>query len=66
MPEWGNGFSGDRPINRQDVLDEEGGEPGRVLANHEGFGLVAFSPWFAHPAAPCRSAAIRCSTGGCE
>ena len=30
-------------VYRRDVFDEEGGEPGRVLANHEGFGLVAIS-----------------------
>ena len=30
-------------VYRRDVLDEEGGEPGRVLASHEGFGLVAIS-----------------------
>lgn len=28
-------------VYRQDVIEEEGDEPGRVLADHEGFGLVA-------------------------
>ena len=30
-------------VYRRDVIEEEGGEPGRVLANHEGFGLVVIS-----------------------
>jgi len=30
-------------VYRQDVLDEEGAEPRRVLANHEGYGLVVVS-----------------------
>ena len=28
-------------VYRQDVIEDEGGEPGRVLANHDGFGLVS-------------------------
>ncbi len=28
-------------VSRQDVIEEGGGEPGRVLANHSGFGLVS-------------------------
>lgn len=30
-------------VYRRDVIEDEGGEPGRVLANHEGFGLVSIS-----------------------
>ena len=30
-------------VYRRDVIEEEGGEPGRVLASHEGFELVAIS-----------------------
>ncbi len=28
-------------VYRQDVIERDGGEPGRVLANHRGFGLVS-------------------------
>ncbi len=30
-------------VYRQDVIENEGGVPGRVLANHPGFGLVSVS-----------------------
>ena len=30
-------------VYRQDVIEDEGGVPGRVLANHPGFGLVSLS-----------------------
>ena len=30
-------------VYRRDAIEDEGGEPGRVLANHEGFGLVSIS-----------------------
>ena len=30
-------------VYRQDVIENEGGAPGRVLVNHPGFGLVSVS-----------------------
>ena len=30
-------------VYRQDVIEDEGGTPDRVLANHSGFGLVSVS-----------------------
>ena len=30
-------------VYRQEVIEVEGGEPNRVLANHPGFGLVSIS-----------------------